>query len=90
MYEIQIEQGVERDLKNLNKKLSREDFNQIISAILSLKHTPRPMGTCKIVGSKNDWRIRMGNYRIIYEIDDRKQVVKIFRVKHRKDVYKLR
>ncbi|MEK7448974.1 MAG: type II toxin-antitoxin system RelE/ParE family toxin, partial [Planctomycetota bacterium] len=53
-----------------------------------LKENPHPLGTRKILGSKNDWRIRVGTYRIIYEIDDKTRTVKIFRVKHRKNAYR--
>ena len=87
MYELQIEQGAERDIKSL-KKLPDEEFQRIISQILTLRNIPRPVGIRKIVGSKNDWRLRIGEYRIIYEIDDRCQIVRIFRVKHRKEVYR--
>ncbi len=87
MYELQIEQGAERDLKNL-KKTSHEEFQRVASRISALRDTPRPVGSRKIIGSKNDWRLRIGTYRVIYEIDDRQQVIKIFRVKHRREVYR--
>jgi len=70
MYELQIEQGAERDLKNL-KKASHEEFQRAVSRISALRDVPGPVGARKIVGSKNDWRLRIGNYRVIYEIDDR-------------------
>ena len=87
MDELQIEKGVEKDIKDL-KKSSADEFNRILSHIMDLKDTPRPTGALKIVGSKNDWRLRIGKYRVIYEIDDRHKVVRIFRVKHRREAYK--
>lgn len=84
MYQLLVETSAEKDLENL----SRELFNVIIKRILSLKENPHPLGTRKILGSKNDWRIRVGTYRIIYEIDDKTRTVKIFRVKHRKNAYR--
>lgn len=87
MYELQIERGAERDIKAL-KKSSSEEFQRIMPRILTLRDTPRPGGARKIVGSKNDWRLRIGKYRIIYAIDDRHQVIQIFRVKHRREVYR--
>lgn len=61
MYELQIEQGAERDLKNL-KKSSQEEFQRVVSRISALSTIPRPAGARKIVGSKNDWRLRIGTY----------------------------
>jgi mRNA interferase RelE/StbE len=42
----------------------------------------------KLAGSKNDWRIRIGDYRVVYEIDDARKRVRIFRVRHRREVYR--
>jgi len=42
----------------------------------------------KITGSKNDWRIRIGDYRVIYEIDEKAKHVRIFRVRHRREAYR--
>ena len=87
MYKLEIEQHAERDLKRL-KKRSPATFSRVISHILGLKDNPQPPGVRKIVGSESDWRISMGDYRAIYEIDDRQKAVYIFRVKHRREVYR--
>ena len=87
MYKLQIEQHAERDLKRL-KKRSPATFSRVISHILALKDNPRPAGVRKIVGSKSDWRISTSDYRVIYEINDRRKAVYIFRVKHRREVYR--
>ena len=84
MYEILLEQAAERDLK----KLSSEIFNRIIPEIKELAKNPKPQRCRKITGSKNDWRIRVGNYRIIYEIDARAEIIRVMRIRHRKDVYR--
>jgi mRNA interferase RelE/StbE len=84
MYQLLLEKHAEKDLKDLPRDL----VNIIIKRILSLKENPWPTGVRKIVGSKNDWRIRVRDYRIIYEIDDKSKVIKVFRVKHRKEVYR--
>ncbi len=84
MYQIRVEKGAERDLKHLSADL----FKQIIDHIQTLRQNPRPAGCRKIVGSQNDWRIRVGTYRVIYEILDKGKIVRIYRVKHRKDVYR--
>lgn len=84
MYSIYLECAAERDLKRLTSKL----FYRIISKIKALAENPRPSGCRKITGSKADWRIRIGHYRVIYEIDDTEKRIKIMRVRHRKDVYR--
>ena len=87
MYKLQIERNAERDLKHL-KKSSPAAFSRVISHISALKNNPRPTGVRKIVGSESDWRISIGKYRVIYEIDDRQKAVYVFRVKHRREVYR--
>ena len=84
MYEVYIERAAEKDLK----KLPAEDFHRIIPTIKALSDEPRPYGCRKITGSKSDWRIRIGEYRIIYEINEKEKAVRIFRVKHRRDAYR--
>ena len=84
MHEILIELSAERDLRRLPQDL----FKRIIPHIKKLKDNPRPDGCRKISGSENDWRIRIGDYRVIYEIDDKGKVVRIIKVRHRKESYK--
>jgi len=84
-YEVYLESRTEKDLKHLSQ--SRQDFNRIVVKIKSLAYNPRPKGCHKLVGSKNDWRIRIGNYRVIYEIDDRVKEVRVMFVKHRRNAY---
>jgi mRNA interferase RelE/StbE len=84
VHEILLEQKAERDLK----KLPAEMFNRIVPKIKELAKNPRPQGSRKITGSKNDWRIRVGDYRIIYEIDARAEIIRVMRIRHRKDVYR--
>ena len=84
MYEIYLERAAERDLKHV----SIGDFHRIIYHIKALAENPRPSGCRKITGSRNDWRIRTGDYRIIYEIDDDQKAVRIMRIRHRREVYR--
>ena len=84
MYEVLIERTAERDLKSLPTNL----FDRIVPRIKALAAIPRPSGCHKLAGSKNDWRIRIGDYRVVYEVDDARQRVRIFRVRHRRDVYR--
>ena len=84
MYEVYLEQAAERELRNLPKEV----FNRIISRIKNLAENPRPAGCRKIIGSKKDWRIRVGDYRIIYEVDEKVKVVRVMRIRYRKDAYR--
>ncbi|MEW5946350.1 MAG: type II toxin-antitoxin system RelE/ParE family toxin [bacterium] len=83
LYEVYLERAAERDLKHL----SEENFRRIISSIKTLRENPRPHGCRKITGSKSDWRIRIGEFRVIYEIDDKEKAVRVMRVRHRRSAY---
>ncbi len=81
-YKVQI-------LPNVLKKLKKIDWTnqlRIIDAINALEEDPRPHG-CKKLRSREVWRIRVGKYRIIYEIQDNNLIVLVVRIGHRKDVY---
>ena len=84
MYDIYIEKAAERDLK----KLPAADFERIIPHLKSLAEDARPPGSRKISCTEHDWRIRVGTYRIIYELNEKEKVVSILRVRHRREVYR--
>ena len=73
-------------LKELSRIPSKEK-SRIIASIINLTENPRPPGVKKLTG-REAWRIRVGNYRIIYEIQDDKLVVLIVHIGHRKDIYR--
>jgi mRNA interferase RelE/StbE len=60
----------------------------MIAAIQALSENPRPTGCRKLTTTDNDWRIRVGDYRVIYEIDDAVQVLRVNRIRHRREVYR--
>ena len=62
--------------------------NEIVEEISSLSSNPRPPGCKKLKGYKNAWRIRVGNYRIIYEVEDKLLRILIVGTGHRRDIYK--
>ncbi len=84
MYEVLLERRAERDLKDLSGRL----FQRLVHEIKALAHNPRPVGCRKISGSDSDWRIRVGEYRVIYAIDELTRTVKVMRVRHRREVYR--
>lgn len=84
MYEVFLERRAERDLNRLPSNL----FDRVIRAVKSLADNPRPQGARKLTASENDWRIRVGDYRVLYEIDDPSQAVRVMRVRHRREAYR--
>jgi len=84
VYRILLERTVERDLR----RLSAEIHDRIIRAFQGLARDPRPPGCRKLTGTENDWRIRVGDYRVVYDIDDAARVVHVNRVRHRREVYR--
>lgn len=69
-------------------KLPRDVQPRVHAATGRLGATPRPPGSKKLAGGDGLWRIRVGEYRVIYLIDDRIRVVTITRTAHRRDVYR--
>jgi mRNA interferase RelE/StbE len=69
------------------QKLPRKAFAAALQAIIGLSHDPRPAGAKKLVGSHSDWRVRIGRYRIVYEMDDEAQLITIYVVAKRSDAY---
>ena len=83
-YNVQLMPQAQKDLDDL----SGEMLARLEKIIMGLYDQPRPSKTKKLVGSGSRWRIRVGDYRILYEIDDSLRQVKIFRIAHRKEVYR--
>lgn len=70
------------------QRLPRPVFIAALAAIVELSHDPRPAGVKKLVGSEGDWRIRIGEYRIVFAVDDSRGRLTIMRVQHRREVYR--
>jgi mRNA interferase RelE/StbE len=83
-YEIFIEKKAEKDLRKLPKNYQKK----IIQKILNLKNNPKPVDARKITSSENYYRIRVDDYRIVYEINYKERRINIFRIRHRKEAYK--
>jgi mRNA interferase RelE/StbE len=82
-YSILIEKSAQKSLA----KIPQPFHNRIIESIWSLADNPRPHGGKKLTG-REAWRIRIGDYRVIYEIHDEKLVILVIIIGHRKDVYR--
>jgi mRNA interferase RelE/StbE len=84
MYRLLITASAEKDLRKLSDNL----FQRINDHLLALQIEPRPTGVVKLSGSLVGWRIRVGDYRIVYQINDGDRSITIVRVKHRRGVYR--
>jgi mRNA interferase RelE/StbE len=68
--------------------LSDDVYNRIAKKVEQLAEDPRPDGVVKMKSSDNEYRIRIGDYRVRYEIDDKELIILLLQCKHRKDVYR--
>jgi mRNA interferase RelE/StbE len=82
-YTIEYAASTEGELKRLPTKV----VVRAQRAIVNLATEPRPRGSLKLQGEENTYRIRVGQYRVVYEIDDEHRIVLITRVRHRRDAY---
>jgi len=82
-YAIDIKPSARRELENLSDIL----IARLLPKIEGLTANPRPSGCRKLRGYKDLWRIRVGNYRVVYIIDDDRKTLSVTRVAHRRDVY---
>jgi mRNA interferase RelE/StbE len=83
IYQLSI---LRRAMKELGR-LPEGEYERVRDAVAALADDPRPAGCTKLTG-REGWRIRVGNYRVIYEIDDARRQVAVVHVGHRRDVYR--
>jgi len=83
-YEVRKTRRVQREIDVIEK----HDRLRIEGVIALLAENPRPPKATKLVGQRNRWRVRTGDYRILYEIDDGVLTVLVIRVAHRREVYR--
>ena len=82
-YRVKLTATAEKQRKQIPSQMRR----RIDVALETLEADPRPAGVVKLSGSKSDWRIREGDYRILYEIDDGEKVITVWRIAHRREAY---
>ena len=83
-YSLEIKQSAQKELDALDETL----FIRIDRKILALADNPRPTGCKKLKGYKDQWRIRSGDWRVLYIIDDAAKLISVTRIAHRREVYK--
>lgn len=83
MYRLEVSPAADHDLERLKGRIRRQDFERLRVAIRSLSNESRPHGVRKIKGAERAYRIRVGSYRVVYEIYDNEQLVLILQVARR-------
>ena len=83
-YEVEFVASAAKEFRSLPSETKR----RVIVAIDALRENPRPLGVRKLRGRLDYYRIRVGTYRVVYEIDDTAKLVRVTRVRHRRDVYR--
>ena len=82
-YRVALTTSAERELQRLTGPL----VARLMTRLERLAADPRPAGCRKLQGGDREWRIRVGDYRIVYEINDRARTVDVTRIAHRRNVY---
>jgi len=82
-YTLNIQRRAQKQLAKLPSNI----YELVRDNIRNLSKEPRPSGCLKLI-NRSGWRIRIKNYRVIYEIDDQKQTILILDIGHRRDIYK--
>ena len=83
-YSLQWRNSTRKDIRSL----PRQEVARIVAAVAQLASDPMPHGSQKLSGSERTYRIRVGDYRVVYEVCPDSHIVEIQRVRHRKDVYR--
>jgi mRNA interferase RelE/StbE len=83
-YAIEFRRSADKDLRRLDATIQR----RVLHAIERLKRNPRPDGCRKLVGSDNAFRVRVGDYRVIYTVEDAVLIVAIESLRHRREAYR--
>jgi mRNA interferase RelE/StbE len=82
-YSVEIKPSAAKELESLSDNI----LTRVVKKIEALATSPRPSGCKKLKGYKDQWRVRVGDWRIVYIIDDFAQIVRVTRIAHRSDVY---
>ncbi|MBV9007682.1 MAG: type II toxin-antitoxin system RelE/ParE family toxin [Verrucomicrobia bacterium] len=83
-FEIRWRASTKKDLR----RIAQQEVTRILDAVATLGHEPLPHGSEKLTGSEHTYRIRLGDYRVVYELLRGSGVIEIQRVRHRRDVYR--
>ncbi len=85
MYNLEVSPAADRDLERLKSRIRRPDFEKLHAAIKNLANDPRPQGVRKIKGAERAYRIRIGRYRVVYEIYDQDNLILLLQISRRNE-----
>ena len=85
MYKLEVSPAADRDLDKLKNRIRKQDFERLRDAVRSLAEEPRPQGVRKIKGADRAYRIRVGSYRVVYELYEKDGIVLILQVTRRNE-----
>ncbi|MEN8806951.1 MAG: type II toxin-antitoxin system RelE/ParE family toxin [Desulfobacterales bacterium] len=83
-YKVTFARSARKELQTLSIDVAK----RVLEKIETLEVNARPTGSKKLSGAKDLWRLRVGDYRVVYKIDDKDRIVDIAIIRHRKDVYR--
>ena len=83
MYAVGVGRSAQKEIRDLDPAV----LSRVMAALRRLAEDPRPPGCKKLVGSRDLWRLRVGDYRVIYRIDDTQRTVEVVVVRHRSAAY---
>ena len=83
-YRVVWRRSAERELRDL----PRDRIARVVALVSELAENPRPDGSRKLSGSERTYRIRSGDYRVVYTVEDDRLVIEVVRIGHRRDVYR--
>ena len=82
-YAVEVKPPARKELEALPDKV----LARVVRKMDSLRDTPRPAGCKKLKGYKDQWRVRVGDWRVVYIIDDAAKLISVTRIGHRREVY---
>ena len=84
MYKVEFLTSAAKEFRALDGEVKR----RIVTIIDKLIENPRPEGVRKLHGQRNLYRIRVGSYRVVYEINDEGRLIRVTRIRHRREIYR--
>ena len=82
-YSVELKPTARKELEGLPDNM----LSRVVRKVESLAQTPRPTGCKKLKGYKDQWRVRVGDWRVVYIVDDEAKLVSVTRIAHRREVY---
>lgn len=83
-YSVVFARSARKELQNLDPPVAR----RILKQVEALTNNPRPAGVVKLEGATALWRLRVGEWRVVYRVLDRERLVDVVAVRHRRDAYR--